>query len=115
MVLDDARRELVRHYKFKHEELWPRKVGVDALVASVRSKLNEQHSKLLSRDALWMIFDSSDGSVRDQGNVAAHEASMDVCSFAVLESGLSSARRSILAVIYYFAYGKEVNFEIVDT
>jgi hypothetical protein len=114
MVLDDARHKLIRHYKFKFEELWPRKVGVDALVSLVRSKLNEEHSKLLSKDALWMIFDSSDGSVRDQGNAAAHESSKDVCSIAVLDSSLGSARRSILAAIYYFAHDTEAGFEIED-
>jgi len=84
---------------------------VGPLVQRIRSKLNAEDSSLLSNDALTMIFDSSDNSVRDGGNKAAHEAPLSDCIDSVLEATLTEARRVLLGKIYYFAHGKEPDFE----
>lgn len=66
---------------------------------------------LLSYDALTMIFDSSDDSMRDGGNKAAHEASIEDRVDSVLEARLTNTQRALLREIYYFAHGKEPDFE----
>jgi hypothetical protein len=81
------------------------------LVKIIQSKLNPEHAKLLSYDALTMIFDSSDDSMRDGGNKAAHEAPFADRVVSVLESTLTNMQRTLLGKIYYFAYGKEADFE----
>jgi hypothetical protein len=57
-----------------------------------------------------MIFDSSDDSMRDDGNKAAHEAPLADCVDSVLGSTLTKTQRTLLAKIYYFAHGKEPDF-----
>jgi hypothetical protein len=111
MVLDDARIKLAKDYNFTPDEIRPRCSDVDPLVLQVQSKLNAEHKKLLSYDALTMIFDSSDDSMRDGGNKAAHEASFTDREDSVLEARLTNTERLLLGQIYYFAHGKEPDFE----
>ena len=72
-----------------------------------------EHRKLLSYDALMMIFDSSDKSMRDDGNKAAHQAPLGHRADSVLDASLTSKQRDLLADIYYFAHGEEPDFETV--
>jgi hypothetical protein len=58
-----------------------------------------------------MIFDSSDASMRDGGNKAAHEAPLADRVDSVLEATLTKTQRALLGKIYYFAHGKEPDFE----
>ena len=111
MVLDDTRNKIAHDYSFTFDELRPRRSDVGPLVQRIRSKLNAEDSSLLSNDALTMIFDSSDNLVRDGGNKAAHEAPLSDCIDSVLEATLTEARRVLLGKIYYFAHGKEPDFE----
>jgi hypothetical protein len=60
-----------------------------------------------------MIFDSSDDSMRDDGNKAAHEAPLADRVDSVLEAALTKTQRALLRKIYYFAHGKEPDFETV--
>ena len=66
---------------------------------------------MLSYDALTMIFDSSDNSMRDDGNKAAHEAPLADRVDSVLEATLTKTQRALLGKIYFFAHGKEPDFE----
>ena len=111
MVLDDARVKLAKDYNFSLDEIRPRCSDVGPLVQQVHSRLNADHKKLLSYDALTMIFDSSDDSLRDDGNKAAHEASFMDRVDSVLEARLTNTQRDLLRRIYYFAHGKEPDFE----
>jgi len=111
MVLDDARNKLANDYQFSLDELRPRPSDVGPLVRLIQSRLNTEHAKLLSYDALTMIFDSSDGSMRDDGNKAAHEAPHADRVDSVLEVTLTKPQRDLLGNIYYFAHGKEPDFE----
>jgi len=113
MVLDDARIKLANDYSFSLDELRPRHFNVGPLVQHIQSRLNTEHAKLLSYDALTMIFDSSDDSIRDGGNKAAHEASLAVRVDSVLEAKLTRTQRALLGEIYYFTHGKEPDFERV--
>ena len=108
MVLDDARNKLASDYSFTLDELRPRRSDVGPLV---QSRLNTEHTKLLSYDALTMIFDSSDDSMREGGNRAAHEAPLADRVDSVLEATLTKMQRALLGKIYYFAHGKEPDFE----
>ena len=65
----------------------------------------------LSYDALNMIFNTSKNSVRDSGNKAAHETSLADRVESVLEATLTNTQRALLREIFYFAYGKEPDFE----
>jgi hypothetical protein len=111
MVLDDARNKLANDYNFSLDELRPRRSDVGPLVQHIQSRLNTEHTKLLSYDALAMIFDSSDDSMRDDGNKAAHEASLVGRVDSVMEATLTNTQRALLGKIYFFAHGKEPDFE----
>src|SRR5882762_8299288 len=111
MVLDDARNKLANDYGFTLDEIRPRHSDVGPLVQHIQSKLNAEHAKLLSYDALTMIFDSSDASMRDNGNKAAHEAPLADRVNSVPEASLTNRQRALLEEIYYFAHGKEPDFE----
>jgi hypothetical protein len=58
-----------------------------------------------------MIFDSSDNSMRDDGNKAAHEAPLADHVDSVLEATLMKTQRALLGKIHFFAHGKEPDFE----
>ena len=60
-----------------------------------------------------MIFDSSDNSIRDDGNKAAHEAPLADHVDSVLEETLTKMQRALLGKIYFFAHGKEPDVETV--
>jgi hypothetical protein len=109
MVLDDARNKLANDYSFTLNDLRPRRSDVDPLVQHIQSKLNAEHAKLLSNDTLTTIFDSSDDSMRDEGN-RAHEAPLADRVDSVLEATLTMTQRALLEKIYYFAHGKEPDF-----
>jgi hypothetical protein len=111
MVLDDARNKLASDYSFTLDELRPRRSDVGPLVQHIQSRLNTEHAMLLSYDALTMIFDSLDDSMRDGGNRAAHEAPLADRVDSVLEATLTKMQRALLGKIYYFAHGKEPDFE----
>jgi len=102
MFLDDARNKLANDYSFTLDEVRPRSSDVGPCVQHIQSKLNTEHAKLLSYEALFMIFDSSDDSMRDSGNKAAHEGPLADRIDSVLDGTLTET---------HFAYGKEPNFE----
>jgi len=110
MVLDDARNKLANDYKLTLDELRPRCTDVGPLVERIRSRLNAVDSSLLSNGALAMIFDSSDNSMRDSGNKAAHAAPLSDRTDSVLEATLSHTQKNLLGEIYYFAYNKTPDF-----
>jgi hypothetical protein len=110
MVLDDARNKLTSDYSFTLNELRPQRSDVGTLVECVQSKLNAEHAKLLSSDALTMIFDSLDDSTQDEGNRVAHETSLVDHVDSVLEVTLTKTQRELLKKIYYFTHGKEPDF-----
>jgi hypothetical protein len=110
MVLNNARNKLVNNYSFTLDEIQPRHSDVSPLVQYVQSRLNAEPSKLLSYDTLTMIFDSSDDSMRDDGNKAAHKAPLADCLDSVLEATLTKTQRALLGKIYYFSHGIEADF-----
>ena len=110
MVLDDARYKLANDYSFTLDEIRPRRSDVGPLVQHIQSRLNAADVKLLSNDALTMIFDSSDYSMRDYGNKAAYEAPLSDRVDSVLQATLTKTQRGLLGKIYYFAHGKEPDF-----
>jgi len=112
MVLDDARNQIAHDYSFTFDEL-RRRSDIGPLVQWIHSKLNVEDLSLLLNDALTMIFDSSENSVWDGRNKAAHEAPLLDCINSVLEATLTEAHRALLGKIYYFAHGKEPDFKTV--
>ena len=110
MVLDDARNKVATEYHFTVEELRPRPSEIRGLVNRIRSKLSTPHAQLLTENALTMIFDSSDNSMRDFGNKAAHQASEADRVDSVLAATLTNSQRLLLRNIYLFAHGKEPDY-----
>ena len=111
MVLDDAQNKLVNDYGLTLIEIGPQRSDVDPLVQHIQSKLNAEHPRLLSYDTLTMIFDSSDDSMWDDRNKAAHEAPLADHVDSVLEVTLMKTQRALLGKIYYFTHGKEPDFK----
>jgi hypothetical protein len=60
-----------------------------------------------------MIFDTGDGSVREEGNRAAHEAFLADCANAVTEATLPKLRRASLQNLYEFVHGEMPTLENV--
>jgi hypothetical protein len=77
----------------------------------VRSRLSVQHTSLLSSEAINIIFNSAEGTIRGDGNNAAHEAPLADRAVAVMDAALKETQRATLRRIYEFAYGKEPDFE----
>ena len=111
MVLDDARIKINETYKLTVEELRRQNSTLISLVQQVHSILTSEDSKLLSEEALLLIFDSSIHSMREEGNAAAHEAPLSDRIDAVLEATLTEKQRFLLSKIWYFVYGKEPDIE----
>ncbi|KAG2153924.1 hypothetical protein DEU56DRAFT_771882 [Suillus clintonianus] len=112
VVLDEARDVLINRYGLAISDLrlgaTGRKRGgaLGELVRSVRSKLNAEDAALLPDDALKMIFDGGKNTVRQQGNVAAHNASKEELSLAVLGTGLNSSQLASLEMVYKFTHNE---------
>ncbi|KAG1720755.1 hypothetical protein EDB19DRAFT_1917769 [Suillus lakei] len=107
VVLDDARIIISNRYAFALSELQTGSHGrsVEELVRDVSSKLNQADAVLLHNDALTMIFDSKHGTVRFQGNVAAHKASKEDMSSAIaFGQELTELQMTSLKNIYRFAH-----------
>jgi hypothetical protein len=107
IILDDARSKIARVYNYPPDQLWPSRTEVGPLVQDIRSKLNPADAKLLSTDTLTMIFETGDGTVREEGNRAAHEAFLADCANAVMEATLPKWRRVSLQNLYEFVHGQE--------
>ena len=93
--LDDARYKLANDYSFTLDEIRSRRSDVGPLVQHIESRLSAADAKLLSNDALTMIFDSSDYSMRDYGNKAAHEAPLSDRVDSVLQATLTKTQRGV--------------------
>jgi len=98
-------------YTLTVEELWRQNSNLISLVEQVHSVLTPEDSKLLSNEALVLIFDSAIHSMRDEGNMAAHEAPLSDLIDAVLEAKLTNKQRDLLKKIYRYAYEREADFE----
>ncbi|KAG1863928.1 hypothetical protein C8R48DRAFT_194013 [Suillus tomentosus] len=108
MVLDYARDLLGARYGYTIDELrpWYQEVvdgrparTLQQLVQEVRLKLDEHDARLLSDDALTMIFDRSRGTFHSEGNTAPHSASAEDLSLAITRPDLTA-----LQAIYKFAH-----------
>jgi hypothetical protein len=111
MVLDDAHNKIAEDYNFTLDELRPRSSDLGPFTQRILSRLSVEHSKLLSIEALTLIFNSADHSMWDEGNKAAHEAPISDHIDAVLEATLTEMQRPLLRKIYYFAHSCEPDFE----
>jgi hypothetical protein len=109
MVLDDALHKIARVYQLTPSQLHPTRLKpkLSRLVQQVYERLSMEDAKLLSKNALKMIFDSTEYSMRGQGNKTAHEAPIEDHADAVLGAGLTAARKALLKKIYYFVHGTE--------
>jgi hypothetical protein len=96
MVLDDAHNKTAEDYNFTLNELQPRSSDLGPFTQRIHSRLSVEHSKLLSSEALTLIFNSADHSMRDDGNKAAHEAPLSYHIDAVLEVTLTEMQRALL-------------------
>ncbi|KAG2153923.1 hypothetical protein DEU56DRAFT_976693 [Suillus clintonianus] len=113
VVLDDARDILINRYDLAISDVrlgshstsgQKRQEALGELVRSVRSKLKAEDAALLPDDALTMIFDGGKNPARQQGNVAAHNASKEELSLAVLGTGLNPSRLASLEMVYKFTH-----------
>ncbi|KIJ66807.1 hypothetical protein HYDPIDRAFT_166273 [Hydnomerulius pinastri MD-312] len=97
IVLDQARDKLAEKY---HLSLSDHKPSDLVLLASAR--LDSKDAALLRKEALNMIFSHS--VIREGGNIAAHEASKEELSYAVLDADLTPLQRELLEKIYTFTH-----------
>lgn len=107
--MDDARKKLTIDY--------PNTASLQSETFSLNelhNSLSQEHSDLLSLDALRVIFDSSENTVRSQGNIAAHEAPQEELAFSVLSTDINGKRRKLLASIYRYAYSGDPEFPELD-
>ncbi|KAG1742180.1 hypothetical protein EDB19DRAFT_1907647 [Suillus lakei] len=112
VVLDEARDLLINRYDFAINDLRlggpktaaEKRKALRELVQAVRSKLNAEDKALLSDKALQMIFESGKNTVRQQGNDAAHNASKEDLSLAILGTGLTPSQLALLEKIYEFTH-----------
>ena len=115
VVLDQARDLIIDRYGFKisdlrlggHRNQVERQAMLQSLLRMVRSALSSEDSDLLSDDALRMIFDGAKHTIRDAGNIVAHEASTSDISLAVLEGNLTPKQSETLSAIYIFTHNQE--------
>ena len=109
MVLNEARKKLINKYpnqaafNFNSESL-------SNSVTLLHNALSDEDLKLLSLDALRVIFDSSYNSIRYQGNVAAHEAKQADLAFSVLSADVKETQRRLLKEIYSYVCSQEPEF-----
>jgi hypothetical protein len=61
-----------------------------------------------------MIFETGDGTVREDGNRAAHEAFLADCANAVMEATLPKWRRASLQNLYQFVHGQIPTLEDIN-
>ncbi|KAG1742181.1 hypothetical protein EDB19DRAFT_2038567 [Suillus lakei] len=112
VVLDEARDLLIDRYDFAisdlrlggHRTAAEKQTALGELVQAVRSKLNAEDKTLLSDEALQMIFERGKNTVRQRGNDAAHNASEEDLSVAILGTGLDSSQLALLEKIYEFTH-----------
>jgi hypothetical protein len=115
VVLDQARDLIIDRYGFKisdlrlggHRNQVERQTMLQSLLRTVRSALSSEDSDRLSEDALRMIFDGGKHTIRDAGNMVAHEASTSDISLAVLEGNLTQKQSDALSQIYIFTHNQE--------
>jgi len=115
VVLDQARDLIIDRYGFKisdlrlggHRNQVERQTMLQSLLRTVRSALSLEDSDRLSDDALRMIFDGAKHTIRDAGNMVAHEASTSDISLAVLEGNLTQKQSEALSQIYIFTHNQE--------
>lgn len=96
IVLDQAHAKLITKYNFDNQTS-----NLD-LVEKALSQLDNRDASLLSEEALRLIFTWS--AIREEGNVAAHVASGQDISFAVLDADLTTSQRQLLDRIYTFVH-----------
>ena len=114
-MLDEARDLIIDRYGFNisdfriggYNDQAKREEMVQSLLRSVRLALNPGDSKLLSDDALRMIFDGGKHTIRNAGNEVAHKASLSDISLAVLEGRLTKKQSEALRKIYIFTHNQE--------
>jgi hypothetical protein len=70
-----------------------------------------EHLKLLSNEALTLIFNNANHSMWDEGNKAAYKAPLSERIDTVLEATLTETQRALLRKIYYFAHSCEPDIE----
>ncbi|KAG6874916.1 hypothetical protein C0993_011616 [Termitomyces sp. T159_Od127] len=103
MVLDQARIRLLDLTGINSEDF----NSSGLLEEAVEARLPKNFA--LKKSALDMIFKT--GSVRQQGNTAAHEGPPEAIALAILGSDLSNSDRTTLAVVYKYVYGVEPALE----
>ncbi|KAF9245065.1 hypothetical protein BU15DRAFT_59221 [Melanogaster broomeanus] len=101
IVLDEARDKLEEKYQIS----LPFSVPLADFVHSLSTQLDSTDAANLPRRALWMIFASSPTTIRGSGNIAAHQASEEDLSNAILDVGLKREEQELLRGIYIFAHG----------
>ena len=118
-MLDQARDLIIDRYGFKLSDLQlggyrtqtEKQIMLQSLVQTVSSALSPKDSKLLSDDALRIIFDGGKHTIRDAGNEVAHQASTFDIGLAVLEGGLTLKQSEALRNIYIFTHNQEPELE----
>ncbi|KAF8075711.1 hypothetical protein FPV67DRAFT_379044 [Lyophyllum atratum] len=84
--------------------------NAQAAITAVRNSCSARGVTRLSGPALEMVF--APGVIRAKGNSAAHTASPNDVSLAVLGSDLPPAQQKMLGEIYKYVYDKEPSLDL---
>ncbi|KAG5335308.1 hypothetical protein C0989_001494 [Termitomyces sp. Mn162] len=105
ITLDKAREKLLQELSLNQSD-YPKPADLlEVVKKNIKAKATNDPMAKLPDDALKMIFRSN--SIRDAGNVAAHEASEEELGVAVLSYDLTEKQRTLLEAIYEYAFGKK--------
>ncbi|KZT02663.1 uncharacterized protein LAESUDRAFT_729907 [Laetiporus sulphureus 93-53] len=112
-IFDEARQLIAERYGFQLAELQPRQYHTDIdvwrsnIVDTIHACLSDTDKAVLDKNTLDVLFDSGSGSVRRQGNHAAHSATRRNMGVAVLSSALTQGQREALRNLHMFVVGEE--------
>ncbi|KNZ76113.1 hypothetical protein J132_00267 [Termitomyces sp. J132] len=105
ITLDKAREKLLQELSLNQSDYSKPADLLEVVKKNIKAKATNDPMAKLHDDALKMIFRSN--SIRDAGNVAAHEASEEELGVAVLSYDLTEKQRTLLEAIYEYAFGKK--------
>jgi hypothetical protein len=104
--LDKALAILVERYHFTSDDLQyggTERPSLTELARQVCRRLSNEDRLLLPIAAVKMIFASGEGTIRKEGNIAAHNASLEDMELAALSIGLEGNKLWSFINVYNFA------------
>jgi hypothetical protein len=120
-VLDSARDKIRRKYEGKIDanDLYPLSMDVDIgatprAASRILQSLDRADTTLLRQVGVEAIISTGKGTLRGDGNEAAHQATEIEASDAVLASNLLPSQREIMNAVHKYTFGSDPNLAISE-